>query len=117
MPAFEPGGAATDKRPRPDPNSSTTSDPQFVVTSMSESTMPCQPAGTALLTGRRGLLWLIDLESKLHRDVRRERLYAPAPRGAPHTGSTRHLADPGRQRFDQPPRSVAELAVLVEVHP
>jgi hypothetical protein len=42
---------------------------------------------------------------------------APAPRGAPHTGATRDLADPSRERFDQSPRSVAELAVLVEVHP
>jgi hypothetical protein len=44
--------------------------------------------------------WLIDLESKLDRDVRRECLYASAPRGAPHAGATRDLADPGRERFD-----------------
>jgi hypothetical protein len=62
MPAFERGGAATDKRSRIDPNSSTTSDPQLVVTSMSESTMPCQPTGTPLLAGN-WRFWLIDLES------------------------------------------------------
>jgi hypothetical protein len=39
MHSFERRGAATDKRPRPNPNSSTTSDRQFVMASMSESTM------------------------------------------------------------------------------
>jgi hypothetical protein len=39
MHAFERRGAATDKRPCPNPNLSTTSDRQFVVASMSESTM------------------------------------------------------------------------------
>jgi len=63
------------------------------------------------------LRWLIDLESKPHGNVRRERLHTSTPGSAPHAGSARHLADPGRQRFDQPPRSVAELAVLVEVYP
>jgi hypothetical protein len=39
MHAFERRGAATDKRPHPNPNSSTTSDRQFVVASISENTM------------------------------------------------------------------------------
>ena len=39
MHAFERRGAATDKRPRSNPNSSTTSDREFVVASMSKSTM------------------------------------------------------------------------------
>jgi hypothetical protein len=61
------------------------------------------------------LLLLIDLESKLHGDVRRERLYTPAPRGAPHAGSAGYLADSRRVRLNQPPRAVAEFAALVEV--
>ena len=55
MHAFERRGAATDKRPRPNPNSSTTSDRQFVMASVGESTMTATPAaGTALLSRRCG---------------------------------------------------------------
>lgn len=54
MHPFERRGAATDKRPRPNPNSSTTSDRQFVVASMSESTTQRSLCRKSLAKPRKG---------------------------------------------------------------
>jgi hypothetical protein len=74
MHPFERRGAATDKRPRPNPNSSTTSDRQFVMASMSESTMHrhASKGHRVALTAVRLRRWT-DLASQLHRGVRQQR--------------------------------------------